>query len=192
MRREPFVTVLLASLVALAGTASSQGQEAASRPAKKGIAKPCHARGGPSHARPGVLASDTVSGCVRGAPLVKVLIDLRKQERRCVPVVLPGSVCVAPGGVVRFKLQSECKLVGKEIEITAPRWDRPLHDGQPVRPEKPPILGNCSRRFPRPGAETGNVIHCDVPADAVPGFYIYEITGVEGADPDIEIRPGDG
>lgn len=190
MRREAFLAVLLMSMVVLAGASTSQGQEPASTPlaqtqAVTAIQPPRAA-----------LASDTVSGCVRGAALVKVLIFLHPKEDRCVPEVTPASVCVAPGGVVRFKIQNECRLPvekGREgIEITRPRFRRshaPRPEPGPPRHEDRPIFENCSLQIPQLAAR--HVIHCDVREDAAPGFYKYGLTGIVSLDPDVEVQPGD-
>ncbi len=143
------------------------------------------------------LASDTVSGCASGAALVKVLIDLKLKNDRCVPEVTPASVCVAAGGVVRFKVQNGCPALGdpdhpdrSAVEITKPVFKRPLtaRVGPTALPE---LFQNCMLRIRRIDKAASHVVLCDVAEDAYEGFYKYGLTGsIDPLDPDIEVRPG--
>jgi hypothetical protein len=145
------------------------------------------------------LKSDVVSGCVTGAPLVKVLINLRPTDKRgCRAEVTPASVCVAPGGVVRFKIDNECDgLEGEKdtpaLEIAQPKFKMALGSKQKPPGGLPPVLANCGLKFARvdrrsPGHDS--VLLCDVPNDAFEGFYKYGLSGkIEPLDPDVEVRP---
>lgn len=140
------------------------------------------------------LASDTVSGCVSGAALVKVLIDLKLENNRCVPEVTPASVCVAAGGVVRFKVQNACPALGDPdraaVEITKPVFKRPLTTR--VEPTHlPELFQNCVLKVQRIDKAASQVVLCDVAKDAYEGFYKYGLTGlIVPLDPDVEVRPG--
>jgi hypothetical protein len=140
------------------------------------------------------LASDTVSGCVSGAALVKVLIDLKPESDRCVAEVTPASVCVAAGGVVRFKVQNGCAALGDPdrpaLEITKPVFKRPLITALEAT-GLPPLFLNCALRVQRIDKGASHVVLCDVAADAYEGFYKYGLTGqIVPLDPDVEVRPG--
>jgi hypothetical protein len=177
VRRDVFVTVLLTSVVVFAGAKGCSGD----RPASASIHQPAVD-----------LASDTVSGCLRGAALAKVLIALRLEGDRCVPEVTPASVCVAPGGVVRFKIENGCPLRDPSrppVEIGPTEFKRRL-DGTTDK-ITPPDVFNCSYGIsqPKEAMSRHHVIHCDVDERATPGFYKYGLKGIVSLDPDVEIHP---
>jgi hypothetical protein len=101
VRREKFALALLMSVAAVFVGASGCNGEKPAPAAKAEVVAPA-SRSATD------LQSDTVSGCVYGAALVKVLIDLQPKNGHCVAEVTPASVCVAPGGVVRFKIANAC------------------------------------------------------------------------------------
>lgn len=198
MRRSLLATVLLTLVVALPG--SAVGGEKPAQPAaqKKSIVRTTPDAKADSNLhrievtlpQPADLVSDTVSGCVRGAALAKVLIDLQRKEKGCVPEVTPASVCVAPGGTVRFKIRYGCGLGGQtSVEIGTPNFKRRL-DGHTDDAERPAIFSGCSPQPQLPEPERIQVVHCDVSEYALPGFYKYSLSqkGVFTLDPDVEVH----
>jgi hypothetical protein len=187
VRHERFAVVLLLSTAAvLVGATGCNGDKPASAP-KTEVAAPARCPG-PD------LASDTVSGCVCGAALVKVLIDLKPEKDRCVAEVTPASVCVAAGGVVRFRVQNGCAALGDSdrpaLEITKPVFKRPLTT-RAAPTGLPELFQNCVLRVQRIDRAASHVVLCDIAADAYEGFYKYGLTGqVVPLDPDVEVRPG--
>jgi hypothetical protein len=186
VRRDVFAILLALVAIVVAGVALWRADKGAAPPKPGVLAAHCP---GPD------LASDTVSGCVCGAALVKVLVDLREKDGHCVPEVTPASVCVAPGGAVRFRIQNGCKSVdpGRAVvEISQPRFKPPLAAKPLVPDKKPEIFQGCSLQFQRFNEKGKDVLLCGVPEDAVEGFYKYDIggTGIETLDPDVEVRPG--
>jgi len=142
------------------------------------------------------LKSDIFSGCVEGSPLVKILIQLRPTHapKGCSAQVTPASVCVAPGGVVRFKIDNTCE--GRPaFEITQPRKKNldgsreALDDKLDALSPDRNVFANCSLEVPGPGAEP---LRCDVGRSVSDGFYKYSLQGekIEPLDPDVEVRPG--
>jgi hypothetical protein len=136
------------------------------------------------------LTSDLVSGCVSGAPLVKVLVELNQVGTKCVPEVTPASVCVAAGGVLRFKVQNDCDSPRSLVTITKPFFKRTLTGKRESR-DKPDLFRSCSLEVPAIKKGDSHVLLCDVFGDAYEGFYKYGLRG-EGfeLDPDVEVRPG--
>jgi hypothetical protein len=136
------------------------------------------------------LSSDLVSGCVSGAALVKVLVDLSQVGTRCVPEVTPESVCVAAGGAVRFKVKNGCDSSRALVKITKPVFKRTLAGKSDSR-DKPDLFRSCSLEVPETKKGESHVLLCDVFADAYEGFYKYGLKG-EGfdLDPGVEVRPG--
>lgn len=190
MRRESLVAVLMmAALAACSDAAPGAGQAPA--PAKETAAV---AGLGDSHPAPSVM-SDLVSGCVYGAPLVKVLINLQpKAADHCVAEVTPASVCVTPAGVVRFKIQNGCPdldLPGRAaLEIKVQKFKGSL-SGQQVEARTLDIFQNCSLQVLKIKKGENPVVLCDVVPDATHGFYKYGLKGlVDPLDPDVEVRPG--
>jgi hypothetical protein len=185
VRREAMVAALVAFPVLACGpTARGDGQ---APPAEGGTEAVAASSAG--------LKSDTFSGCVEGAPLVKVLIHLRASQtpKGCSADVTPSSVCVARGGVVRFRIQNECKERAP-IEIT-----QPIQKKLPGSLEAPVdkanarlgawnVFANCELKLPT-GAE---FLYCDVGSLVGYGFYKYSIKGekVDELDPDVEVRGG--
>ena len=138
------------------------------------------------------LRGDIQSGCQSGAPLVKAQILLLSAGNTCKARVRPASVCVAPGGVVRFLIHNQCKdLVGTPaLRITQPILETKL-DGKPFgRKDASPLLGNCTLELDQIKGGGQQVVLCDVDEGAYEGFYKYEIQGkeIETLDPDIEVR----
>ena len=185
MRRDRFATTLLLSVVAVfVGATGCNGDRKTPAPATN-VATMVS-----SHLVSPV--TDTDSGCLHGAKLVKVLIDLKASEDHCVAEVTPASVCVAPGGAVRFKvLNSSCtqRESGRPaVEIGQPKFKRPLGN-EPVQPVIPPLFQNCVPKVDRIGKGGSQVVLCDVAANAVEGFYKYGLTGqIDPLDPDVEVR----
>jgi hypothetical protein len=188
MGRERFAIALLLSAAAVfGGAAGCNGDRAAPPPSRAVVA----AAGALAHA----LDSDTVSGCVQGAALAKVLVDLKPEGDRCVAEVTPASVCVAAGGAVRFKVQNGCTSLGgpdrPALEITRASFKRPL--GREPAPVDPPPLfpASCALKVQRIDKGGSHVLFCDVAEDAYEGFYKYGLTGqIVTVDPDVEVRPG--
>ena len=187
MRHERFAIVLLLSMAAvLVGATGCNGDKTAPPP-DKAVAIPVG-----THVPD--LASDIVSGCVSGAALVKVLVDLRPEGDRCVAEVTPASVCVAAGGVVRFKVENGCAALGDPgrpaLEITQPVFKRRLTTRE-EQTRRPQLFQSCSLRVQRIDKGASQVVLCDVAADAYEGFYKYGLTGqIVPLDPDVEVRPG--
>lgn len=194
MHREALVAVLVA-LAAVSCSPAARGDGQSAVPAKDQAPASVPA----AAAAYLDLKSDVVSGCVAGAPLVKILINLRPTDKRgCRAEVTPASVCVAPGGVVRFKIDNECDgLEGEKdtpaLEIAQPKFKMGLSPQQKPARELPAVLVNCGLKFARvdrrsPGHDL--VLFCDVPHDAFFGFYKYGLSGkIEPLDPDVEVRP---
>jgi hypothetical protein len=190
VRHERPALVLLLSLgTVLGGAAGCEGDRLPAPP--------------PGHPAP-VLDSDTVSGCVTGAALVKVLVELNLDEKgRCVPEVTPASVCVAAGGVVRFRVHNRCTARGDAgrpaVLISQPVFKRKL--AAPREEEKPaaarderryePLFRSCELTVAKISQGADHVVLCDVDTEAYEGFYKYGVTGhIEPLDPDVEVRPG--
>lgn len=185
MRREVMVAALVAfPVLACSPTAQGDGQAPA---AERGSGAVAAASQG--------LKSDVFSGCVEGAPLVKVLIRLRpsKTAKGCSAEVTPASVCVAPGGVVRFKVDNECK--GRPpIEITQPTLKKlpGMLEAQAgkadPRLEAWKVLANCELKL----ASGAEILRCDVGSLVFDGFYKYSVKSerVDELDPDVEVRGG--
>ena len=188
MRHEMPAIVLLSMAAVLVGTTGCNADRTPAPPAPTGEAATSAGTGVP------VLATDTVSGCVTGAALVKVLVDLKPEKNRCVPEVTPASVCVAAGGVVRFKVQNGCSALGDParaaVEITQPVLKRGLTTAR-GETKASPLFQNCVLRVPRIDKGANLVVLCDVDPEAYEGFYKYGLTGqIEPLDPDVEVHPG--
>ena len=182
---------LVAALVAFPAFACS--------PAARGDGQtpvPAQQQGSESVASPSLgLKSNIFSGCVEGAPLVKILIQLRptRTPKGCSPEVTPASVCVAPGGVVRFRIENECRE-RPPIEITQPtRKKLPGMLEAPAgkddsRLEAWKVLANCELKL----ASGAEILRCDVGSLVFDGFYKYSVKGerVDELDPDVEVRGG--
>jgi hypothetical protein len=197
MRRESLVAVfMIAALTACRDAAPGGGQAPA--PAN---AAPSAAGLGDSYPGPNV-ASDIVSGCVEGAPVVKVLIRLTLVDKMCHAELTPGSVCVMPGAIIRWKIDNDCqRLEGKDgtpaLEITAPIFKVHL-DGRRERPKSETStdakkkLDSC--RLNAAMIDKGSKIQlfCEVDQNAPYGFYKYGLKGdqIETLDPDVEVRGG--
>ena len=190
MRHEgPAIVLLLSMGTVFVGAAGCNGDRRAAPPA---LAGETVATGSGTGAP--ILASDTVSGCVSGAALVKVLVDLKLEKDRCVPEVTPASVCVAAGGVVRFKVQNGCSALGDPsrpaLEISQPVFKRRLTAARDETKQSP-LFQNCVLRVPKIDRGSNQVLLCDVDPEAYEGFYKYGLTGqIEALDPDVEVRPG--
>jgi hypothetical protein len=181
---------------------------ACSDAAPRGGQAPTPAKDAPSATDPGdsypapSVASDIVSGCVEGSPLVKAVITLKVVEEKCHADVTPASVCVVRGGVIRWKIDNYCgPLVGSDampaLEITAPIFKAPLdglRESQQSQASKapPPKLASCGlkARTVEDRSKAGNVLlFCEVDKNARYGFYKYGLKGqIDPLDPDIEVR----
>ncbi len=187
MRHERFATTLTLSVVAvLAGATGCNGDRAAAPPKTNGGASTSAGIGTQSIR----LDTDTVSGCASGAPLVKVLVDLKPSADKCAPEVTPASVCVAPAGVVRFRVHNGCGDLGKPdrpaVEITQPEFKRALFGTEPWTGG---LFQSCSLVIPRVAAGANQIILCEIAADAPDAFYKYGVKGdIEPIDPDVEVR----
>ena len=185
MRRETSAVRLgLWTLAALAGPVALGGETPGGAPVPAETA--------PSVRTSSPLRGDVLSGCQAGAPLVKAQVLLRSAGKTCKARVRPASVCVAPGGVVRFLIHNQCKdLVGTPaLRITQPVLETKL-DGKPFgRKDARPLLGHCTLEFDQFQGGKRQVVLCDVAEGADEGFYKYEIQGkeIEPLDPDIEVR----
>jgi len=143
------------------------------------------------------LRSDVVSGCTKGSALVKILILLHPTATGCGAEVTPASVCVAPGGVVRFRVVSTCRVLeGDEqnpaLRITEPSRKKLPHLSMEAEKAVPSLLETCRLKFARIDPRVPEVVHCDVNEKASHGFYKYGLQGkIDPLDPDIEVRGGD-
>jgi len=187
VRHEKLAVKLLLSVVAvLVGATGCNGDKAAVTPPAKEVATTVFAQ----TAR---LDSDTVSGCVSGAPLVKILIDLQPREAGCVPEVTPASVCVAPAGVVRFKVRNGCAALGEPgrpaLEISQPTFKRALHTAETTTATG--LFQSCSLKVQQLPAAATHVVLCEIANDAGEGFYKYSLSGqIVTLDPDVEVKRG--
>jgi hypothetical protein len=187
VRHDRFATTLFVSAAAVfGGAAGCNGDRKAAAPAGKVATT--------TGSQTASLVTDTVSGCERGAGLVKVLIDLKASNDHCLAEVTPASVCVAPGGAVRFKvLNSSCTLGDTSrpaVEIGQPRYKRPLGN-EPPPTETPALFENCVPRVGKIDRSASRVVLCDIAENAVEGFYKYGLTGqIDPLDPDVEVRRG--
>jgi hypothetical protein len=188
VRHEGFATTLLVSVVAVfVGATGCNGDRAAPSPK----ATSATTAGGSVSAQTIRLDTDTVSGCAHGAALVKILIDLKPSADRCAPEVTPASVCVAPAGVVRFRVHNGCGELGKPdrpaVEITQPEFKRALFGAEPWTGGG--LFQSCSLKIPQMAAGANQVILCEIAADAPDAFYKYGVKGdIEPIDPDVEVR----
>lgn len=154
--------------------------------------------------KPPSVEPDTVSGCLAGAKRVKVLIELESKDGRCLPEVTPASVCVAPAGVVWFKIQNGrmeksriqngCEFpsdqAGPAVEIGQPSFKRRLDGPKDGAMGSKELFLNCPLRIDRLENGASRSFKCDVPTDAIPGFYKYGLTGqIVTLDPDVEVHP---
>jgi len=189
VRHEWSAIALLSVATVVVGAAACNGDRTPAPPTPAGEAVATAARTGT-----GELDTDTVSGCVTGAALVKVLVDLKLDKGRCVAEVTPASVCVAAGGVVRFKVQNGCAALAEPdrpaLEISQPVFKRRL-PGPRGETKGSPVFQNCVLRMPKIDRGANQVVLCDVDPQAYEGFYKYSLTGqIEPLDPDVEVRPG--
>jgi hypothetical protein len=194
VRYEKFATALLLSMgVVLVSATGCSGDKTAPAPRKAAATT--------TGTQALDLASDIVSGCASGAALVKVLIDLKPENDRCVPEVTPASVCVARGGVVRFKIENGCSALGDggrpALEITRPIFKRRLTNRPPTTElaataaTDVELFQNCKLSVQRIDKAASHVVLCDVAEKASEGYYKYGLTGqIVPLDPDVEVRPG--
>jgi len=171
VRREAFVTAVVASFLLACGSSE--------RP--RGDGQPLDLKG------------DVASGCVYGAPLVKVLISLHPTDsaKKCGADVTPASVCVARGGVVRFAIVNHCGEGRGRFEITPPRKKtidavHALTDTKAPTPAPDQmVFANCDLKNLR------RVDFCDIGQDVEDGFYKYGLEGdIDSLDPDVEVHGG--
>jgi hypothetical protein len=181
------IALLMSMATVLVGATGCNGDRPASAPKTEVVAPPrCP---GPD------LESDTVSGCVCGAALAKVLVDLKPEGDRCVAEVTPASVCVAAGGAVRFKVQNGCASLGSPdrpaLEVTRASYKRALGRG-PAPVDPPPLFpASCDLKVHTIDKGASRLLFCEVAEDAYEGFYKYGLTGqIVPVDPDVEVRPG--
>lgn len=197
MRRDSLVAVLLMAVLAACGEAAPGSGQA---PVPATDATPATGPSG-THPVPRVT-SDIVSGCVDGAPLVKIVIKLTVgDDKKCHADVTPASVCVVPGGVIRWRIDNDCgPLIGSDVgpalEITSPTFKAHLGGlsgkGNSQASKVPPKLASCALKAPKieDRSRPGNVLlFCEVDRNAEEGFYKYGLKGqIEPLDPDIEVR----
>jgi hypothetical protein len=142
---------------------------------------------------------DHISGCEHGAALAKAVITLTRAKDQCHAVVLPGSVCVKPGGVIRWKIDNGCgAIAGTEaapaLEITVPTYTAPIGDlaaasGEDA--ERARRLDSCGIKIASLPDQPLRPVFCEVSLNAANGFYKYGLQGkIEPVDPDVEVRPG--
>jgi hypothetical protein len=186
---------MLAALAACSDPAPGGGRAPA--PAQDAASAP-----GPRDSYPAPsVTSDIVSGCVEGSPLVKAVITLTRVDEKCHADVTPASVCVVPGGVIRWKIDNDCGLlVGSvaepALEITAPTFKAPLdglRESQQSQASKapPPKLASCGLRAPTVDDRSKILLFCEVDRNARYGFYKYGLKGqIDPLDPDVEVRGG--
>jgi hypothetical protein len=193
VRRETLVAASVAAAWIACSDASPQSAPPASDPGAGA------ALGEPVLLPP--TASDIVSGCVNGAPLVKAVIGLTRVDGKCHAEVTPGSVCVTRGGVVRWKIDNDCgELSGTSddpaLEITVPTFKVPLNGPDAASREKlrsgtGSRLDSCGIKIATVPARPIPPVFCEVGLDADYGFYKYGLRGrIESVDPDVEVRPG--
>ncbi len=186
MRRSLFVIVLLTLVVAAVGSAvgerDTQAQPAG--PKREPVAPPTPTLPVPE--------PDVVSGCVRGANLVRVLIYLRVRDYHCVPEVTPSSVCVRPGGAVLFKMRNECGFAEDPdrpaIVIDQPSLKRGL-DGSEKGCRRIDLFRDCQLRFEHLKKGDTPTFKCTIDPNAAEGFYKYALRGqIDWLDPDVEVH----
>jgi hypothetical protein len=194
---------LVAVLMVAALTACSDAAPGAGQAPAPANDAPAAAAAGDSYPAPSVR-SDIVSGCVEGSPLVKAVITLTLVDKKCHADVTPASVCVVPGGVIRWKIDNDCGLlVGSDatpaLEITAPTFKAPLdglRESQQTQALKapPPKLASCGLKAATldDRSKVGSVLlFCEVDKNARYGFYKYGLKGkIDPLDPDVEVRGG--
>jgi hypothetical protein len=201
VRRDSLVAVfMMAALTACRDAAPGGGQAPA--PAN---AAPSAAGRGDSYPGPSV-ASNTVSGCVEGASLVKAVITLTPVDKKCHADVTPASVCVVPGGVILWRIENDCdRLAGDDqapaLEITVPTFKAHLGGvNEDLKAEAAtglfpkPKLESCGLKAPtiEKRSKPGSVLlFCEVDRKAPYGFYKYGLKGqIDPLDPDVEVRGG--
>jgi hypothetical protein len=199
MKREPVVVVvfLAASILGCPQTPSSRAQSPARSPEAAALS---------AAASVAPVLGEAVSGCAAGAAVTKVVVTLSKGEsRKCRADVSPALVCVAPGGIIRWKIENECdRLAGTKddpaFKLTRPRlrYFRPAENKVLAAPpgggaELPSILAACDTHLTE--LSTGrSFLYCTVRDDAHEGIYKYGVEGreVDPLDPDVEVRRGNG
>ncbi len=202
MSREAFVVsvLLVASTLGCPSPRSSQAQSPApgapESPRQALIAVPLAVA---------PLTGDAVSGCAAGAAVAKVFITLKKGAAgRCVADLSPALVCMAPGGIIRWRVENDCaELRGTRdhpaLRLTKPRLryfpgpEDKLSPKQEAAAESPSIFAACE-----PQANALNIgrayFYCTVRDTAHEGIYKYAVEGkeIDPLDPEVEVRRGNG
>ena len=198
MRCETFVVAASLSVLTLGcpPQQQSQTQTPALGPAETA---------GPVSLATAPLRGDAVSGCVAGAAVVKVVITLRRGGTRgCQADLSPALVCVAPGGVIRWRVDNACERLAGSKTAPALKFTRPaLRDfaaardemAVPPKPavsvEPPSILTACDTQIDELALGQA-YLYCTVHDRAPEGIYKYAVEGekIDPLDPDVEVRPG--
>jgi hypothetical protein len=187
--------LLVAALVSVALTACNDATPQSSRSTAGGGSADAASRVPPPSA---LAASDLISGCDYGALVVKLVIKLTTVNKTCHADVTPASVCVSPGGIVRWKIDNGCgALKGSDsaaaLEITAPTFKAPLTLDDPAKApatNKVRKLDSCAQKIAQLPANQVPPVFCEVDANADNGFYKYSLRGmIDPLDPDVEVRP---
>jgi len=200
VKNEPLVIVAALLAASTLGCPQTRSSQAQSPPRSPEAAAP------PVAAAVAPLVGEAVSGCAAGAAVTKAVITLSKGgSRKCRVDLSPGLVCVAPGGIIRWKIENECdRLAGSKADpafkLTRPRLRYFRPDGEklpgaaPDRGVEPPsILVACDLNLTElPAGRT--FLYCTIRDDAHEGIYKYGIDGpeVDPLDPDVEVRRGNG
>lgn len=124
---------------------------------------------------------------------MKVKIILSRDGQKCRVRVVPPSVCVAPGGIIRWKVRNGCgRLDGKIGDPALQITDVVMISESGTRPADW-LEQACEARFVNVAAnesDSTNRLLCEVPDETASGFYKYALKGkeVETLDPNIEVR----
>jgi hypothetical protein len=135
---------------------------------------------------------EVVSGCVVGAPLVKKKIILTPGGAKgCKAQVVPPSVCVVPGGVIRWRVQNHCDRLEGTPQDPALRITN-LHplDGGTTGDWLGAVCETWFATVEEGSPQYQNLLFCDVPGNVEDGQYKYDLAGsaVDTLDPYIEVR----
>ncbi len=190
MKRKPLALSVIVGLF-LACQGASQTQPPPPSPEAVTKAEPATLRFSPR--------GEALSGCIHGAPVGKIVVHLaRGNDGRCRADVSPALVCVAPGGIIRWRIDNGCeRLVGTKdnpaLALTKPRkrsfyLDSPEVPKPPIGTDPVSILTACEPLLAQ--VEAGrSFLYCTVRDDAPEGIYKYGLEGqIDPLDPDIEVR----
>jgi hypothetical protein len=143
---------------------------------------------------PRAPTGDVVSGEPKGSAAVKVEVTLTDAEKGCSGVVRPPKVIVLHGSVIRWRVRNDCtKAPVSYLEFTRPTPVASEKGARPAPGADPWAYAFCTPRIDlKRGADSGNVLHCEVPDQVPPGTYKYGLKGAVDVDPQIEVRKGGG